>query len=245
MPATAPTARSSSENIGHPGIASLPLGEGEVAAIAVHVLAEQRHLGDPLRRQVADLVNDVGERPADLGAAYSRNDAERTCVVAADLDRDPRVEATAAARRQCTREQSVIVDDCFIEDLGDRSCRSHQIDQLAGAMDVVGAEDHVDPRRTFADAFTILLGHAPRNDELTALDLILPTLEVTEIAVRLGVGPFADATRVDDDHVSFVFGGGQDEPIRFEQPCDALRVVLVHLAPVGADGVATAHGLPA
>ena len=73
-------------------------GELQVAAVAVDVLAEQRDLGDAVGGESLDLVEDVGERAADLDAAHRGHDAEGAVVVAPDLDRHPRVVATSRGR---------------------------------------------------------------------------------------------------------------------------------------------------
>ena len=96
-------------------------GQLEVAAVAVDVLAEQRDLGDAGGGELADLGDDVVERPGDLHAAHRRHDAERAAVVAADLDRHPGVERRLPDGRQGRREQGVIVDHGLVEDLGDRA----------------------------------------------------------------------------------------------------------------------------
>ena len=57
-------------------VAGLAGGQREVAAVGVDVLAEQRDLGDAVGGQGVDLVDDVGERPADLAAPHGRHDAE-------------------------------------------------------------------------------------------------------------------------------------------------------------------------
>ena len=114
-------------------------------------------------------------------------------------------------------------------------------DELGGAVDVVRAEHDVDVRRPVADDLAVLLGQASRNHDLAPVALALPRLEVAEVAVELVVGVLADAARVEHDDVGVVLGGGRHEPVGFEQSRDALRVVLVHLAPVGAHEVAPRH----
>ena len=103
------------------GVAVATGGQLQVAAVAVDVLAEQRDLGDAGRRQLADLADDLVERPGDLDAAHGRHDAEGAAVVAADLDRDPRVVRRLADGRQRRREHGVVVEDGGVEDLGDRA----------------------------------------------------------------------------------------------------------------------------
>ena len=100
-------------------VAGVPGGQGEVPSVAVHVLAQQGDLGDAVAGERFHLGDDVRERPADLRAADSRDDAERAGVVAADLDRDPRVVPVVAPGRQRGGEAGVVVRDGLGEDLGD------------------------------------------------------------------------------------------------------------------------------
>src|SRR5690606_2074152 len=70
---------------------------------------------------------------------------------------------------------------------------------------------------------------------------VLPRTQVAEVAVELVVGVLADAARVEHDDVGVVLRLGADEPVGLEQAGDAFRVVLVHLAPVGAHDIAAGH----
>ena len=170
MPSTAPTARSRSANSGRSGDRRVAVAAGrqlEVAAVAVDVLAEQRDLGDAVGGERLDLVDDVVERAADLHAAHGGHDAERAAVVAADLDRHPRVVRRLADGRQRRREQGVVVDARLVEDLGDRAAGAGPSrEQLGGAVDVVRAEHDVDVGGPLAHQVAVLLGQAAGHDDL-------------------------------------------------------------------------------
>ena len=116
----------------------------DVPAVAVDVLAEQRHLGHAVGGERLDLVDDLGERTTDLLPAHGGDDAERTAVVAPDLDRHPRVVGGGAPGRQGRREQGVVVEHGRLEDLGERTVQRRLAHQLGGAVDVVRAEHDVD-----------------------------------------------------------------------------------------------------
>ena len=118
------------------------LAGAEVAPVGVHVLAEQRDLGDAVGRELLDLVHDVAHPAAHLGAAHQRHDAEGAGVVAADLDRDPRRVVVVAAGRERRRVRLVL-----LEDLDDRALDLGAREQLRGVGEVVGAEHDVDVRR--------------------------------------------------------------------------------------------------
>ncbi len=62
--------------------------------------------------------------------------------------------------------------------------------------------------------------------------------KVAEVAVELVVGVLPDAAGVEHDHVGVVEPVGGLHAVGLEQPGEPLRVVLVHLAPVGAHDVA-------
>ena len=126
------------------GVTGAAGGELQVASVAVDVLAEQRHLGDAVGGEHFDLGDDVAERAAHLLTAHGGDDAERTRVVAADLDRDPGVVRRRPAGRQRRGKHRVVVDDGRLEDLGDRSGAAGLVEQLGGAVDVVGPHHDVD-----------------------------------------------------------------------------------------------------
>ena len=66
-----------------------PLVDGQVVAVAVHVLAEEGHLAISGGGQNAGLGNDLVERAAALGTAAERDDAVGAGLVAAVDDRQP------------------------------------------------------------------------------------------------------------------------------------------------------------
>src|SRR2546430_5578153 len=68
----------------------------DVAAVGVDVLAEQAHLDHAVGDQFGDLAENVAEAPGGLDPPDARHDAERARVVAAVLDRHPRVDPGAA-----------------------------------------------------------------------------------------------------------------------------------------------------
>ena len=65
---------------------------------------------------------------------------------------------------------------------------------------------------------------------------------MAEGAVELVVGVLPDAAGVEHHHVGVVDAVGRDQPVGLEQPRDPLGVVLVHLAPEGADEEAARLG---
>ena len=215
----------------------------QVAAVAVDVLTEQGDLGDTVGRDGAHLGEDVVVRARDLVAAHGRHDAERTVVVTPDLDGDPPGVPDLTPGGQRGREHDVVVDHRRLEDLHERIGAITGLgEQLCGPVHVVRAHDHVDVTGTRRYFVTVLLGQAARHDDLATVLLALPGLQVAEIAVQLVVGVLPDAAGVEHDDVGIVLGVRTHHAVGLEQAGDALGVVLVHLAAVGADDVA-AHGL--
>ena len=144
---------------------------------------------------------------------------------------------------QRRREHRLIVDHGLGQDLGDRSIRLGGLGkQFGGAVHVVGAHHDVDVTGPGGHEVLVLLRQTTRHDDLTTFALALPRLEVAEVAVQLVVRVLPDAARVEDHDVGVGLTVGANEPVGFEQTGDPLRVVLVHLTPVGAHDVAAGHG---
>ena len=123
----------------------------QVATVGVHVLAEQGDLGDAVGRQPLDLVDQLAERPADLGTAHGRHDAEGAVLS------QPIWIVTQAAYGDLTadgqRGGELLV---VVEHRSPRGSRSPgrrlaaACEQIDGAADVVGAEHDVDvPARSW------------------------------------------------------------------------------------------------
>ena len=133
----------------------------------------------------------------------------------------------------------MVVDDGGLEDFSDRSGSAGLFEQLSGAMDVVRADHDVDVAGSRAHDLAVLLGETARHDDLAAVALRLPRLEVAEIAIQLVVGVLANAAGVQHDDVGLGFRRGGDHPVGLQQTGDALGVVLVHLTAERAHKVAT------
>ncbi len=205
------------------------LSGAEIAPVRVHVLAEQGDLDDAVARHLFDLVHDVAHAAADLATAHGGHDAERAGVVAADLDRHPRRVLDVAPGRKRRRVRGVL-----LEDLEDRSTGTGAGEQVGGVRKIVGSEDDVDVPGPLLHETAIFLGEAPAHCDLEIGPAILQRLQVAERPVELVVGVLTDAAGVEDDDVGFLQIVGRLHAVRDQQPGDALRVVLVHLAPEGA-----------
>ena len=212
------------------------LARAEVAAVGVHVLAEQRDLGDAVGGERLDLVHDVAHAAADLATAHRRHDAERTGVVAADLDRHPGRVIRVAARGQRRRVRLVL-----LEDLDDRPFELRAGEQRGRVREVVGAEHDVDVRRRACERVPVLLREATADRDLEVGASVLQRLQVPEMAVQLVVGVLADAARVQHHDVGRLEIRRTLHALGFEHARDAFRVVLVHLAAEGAHEEPAGH----
>ena len=214
-----------------------PEAQRQITSVGVHVLAQEGHLGDARCGQGLHLGHHLTERPAHLGAADGRHDAERTAVVAADLDGHPGLVIGVPLGWQHRREGIGVAADRLLQDLHHRAVFPGLGQELGGPMHVVGSEDHVDVSGPCLDPLPILLGEATGDRHLQARSGLLQGLQVAQGPVEPVVGVLTDAAGVEDDHVGFGLGYGRHHPVSLEQACDSLAVMLVHLAPVGAHGV--------
>ena len=139
----------------------------------------------------------------------------------------------------------MVVGGRLLEDLDDRPARGALLaQQLAGAGDVVRAEHHVDVRCPLDDDRSrSFWARQPPTTICMSGRSVLEGLQLAEVAVELVVGVLADAAGVEHDDVGVVDVGGRAQAVGLEEAGDALGVVLVHLAPVGAHDVgAVGHG---
>ena len=213
----------------------------DVAAVGVHVLPEQRHLGDPAAGQHLHLRHDVVEGAARLRAPHRRDDAERAGVVTSGLNVDPRrvgqlPNGTGTQQRVVPR-----LGRRCVEDLHDGALGLRPAQEPGRAGQVVGAEDDVDPAHLLLNPLPVLLGQAAADGNLEPGLGVHQLLEAAQRPVEPLVGVLPDAARVEHDHIRLLHGGGGRQPIGHEQPGEPLGVVLVHLAPEGTDEIGPGH----
>ena len=104
------------------------------------------------------------------------------------------------------------------------------------------AHDNIDVAGLLGDEFLVLLSKAACHDDLAAVLLTLPGLQVAQVAVQLVVGVLSDTARVEHHNIGFRLRFGAYETISFKEAGDPLGIVIVHLAPHGAHDV-TALGV--
>jgi hypothetical protein len=206
----------------------LPLG----AAVGIDVLAEQGHFLDALFCQAGDFGQHVIEGARDLITTGVGNDAEGTEFAATLHDRDESGRARDGRRRQI-----VELLDFGKGNVDLRLAQASPLgDQLRQAMQGLRSEDHVHVGRAGDDRRSFLAGDATADANyqvgIGALQQAYPAEVVKNPLLRL----LAHRAGIEENDVG-VFGGvGLDDFFRCSEYVGHLvRVVLVHLAPEGAD----------
>ena len=183
-----------------------------------------------------DLGQDVTDRTRALGPADERNDAERARVVASGRDGDPRAEVVVTRGRQGAREDLGGFPDIHLRTVVFRG--GQQIEQL---RERVGAHHHVDPRSPRLDRALILLRQAAGHHDPECRVPFLQRFQMPQVAVETVVRVLTDRTRVEHDDACPIEVLGGRHAVGHQQPGDPLRVMLVHLAPEGADQIGPFH----
>ena len=186
MPSIASTRASSSEK-------RIRSSFGEVAAVAVDVLAQQRHLAHAVGGEALDLGDELAGRARDLAAARRGHDAVGADAVAALRDLDPGLELALALERQ------VAGDVLELEvALGAERVRVQELGEL---VDLAGAEGDVDEREAREDLVLDRLGPAPPDSDDALGVLALEPLGLAEVGDEAVVGRLADRAGVEEDQV--------------------------------------------
>ena len=229
-------------------------GEGapiaEADAVGIDVLPQQGHFNDPVGGDRLDLGQNVPGSAVALPAAQRGHDAEGARVVAAHGDRHPRGVGGLAAGRQGGGEDL----EGLLELDGGLGVVPGPLEQSGQDVEVVGAEDDVDPRGPFDDAPPHLLSQAAGHRDLHTGPLALDGGELAEVAEQTGRRVLPHGAGVDDDDVGTAVarlsgardGGGHllGAPIAgaLEETGHVLGVVDVHLTAEGAHVVGSRSG---
>ncbi len=209
---------------------------GQVGAVGVHVLAEEADLEDAGVGEGLDLGDHVADSAAALLAAQLGDDAEGAGVVAADADRHPGRPLARPPGREGGGEALHLVEELGLGG----ALVAGPAEQDGQAVQVVGAEHDVDPGGALQHPPLVLLGEAAADGDGQAATGF-GRGQVAEGPVQLVVGVLADRAGVEHDQVGVVQPGRRLQALGLQQPGQALGVVLVHLAPEGADQEALAH----
>ena len=114
--------------------------------------------------------------------------------------------------------------------------------QMPAASRCCGCRRRRRPRAPLGDRRAVLLAPGSRRRRSACRARGLHRREVAEAAVELVVGVLPHGAGVEDDHVRLLARGRSGVTRVLQQPGEALGVVDVHLAPVGADLVRAPGG---
>ena len=104
----------------------------------------------------------------------------------------------------------------------------------------MGTEDDVHPRRPLQHSVAILLCQTSADGDLHIRVGLFARHQMADIAVELVVGVLPHRTGVEHNYVGVGAVGGATVTGGVQQTGESLRVVDVHLAPVGADLIGAA-----
>ena len=209
-----------------------PRLHGKVAAVAVDVLAQQRHLADAVGGQRLGLDDQLGRIAADLAPPGRGDDAVGAVAVAALGDLQPALELAHAAGRQVAGEVLELEVALGAERVG--------VEELGQLVDLTGAEGDVDEGEALEDLVLDRLrpAAADAHDPLRVFGL--EPLGLAQVGDEAVVGRLADRAGVEEDQVGVVAARRLLVAERLEHPLHALGVVHVHLAAERGDVVALA-----
>src|SRR5690606_13177675 len=209
-------------------------------AIGVHVLSEQRHLANALRGEPRDLGEHVVERARDFVPARVRNDAEAAVLAAAFHDRDEGARAFAARRRHPVELLDLGEADVDLRTAGGAAT----LDHLGQAVQRLRPEDEIDVGRAPDDRLALLAGDAAADADQQIGSLALERARAPELGDHLLLCLLAHRAGVEQDDVGVLDAVGPARAFARRQDVGhAVGVVLVHLAPEGADVQLLRHRL--
>ena len=205
----------------------------KVAAVAVHVLAQERDLADAVGGEALGFGDQLSRVAARLPAAGRGDDAIRADAVAALADLEPALELSRALGRQVAREVLELEVALRSERVG--------VQELGQAVDLPGAERDVDEREPPEDLVLDRLRPAPADADHALGVLALQPLGLAQVCDEAVVSGLADRAGVEEDQVGVAALLGLRVAQRLEHPLHALGIVLVHLAPEGGQVEALAR----
>ena len=207
----------------------------EVASPRVHVLAEKRHLPDPVGRQTRDLGDDLAGPAALLLAADGGDDAVRADRVAAHGDLHPGLKGPLAPGREVAGEVAPLGEAAAIH------AETAGSEPVGEVWDRAWPEGDVHVRVELEDPLALGFGVAAAHGDDALRVRLLQRRRLGQVRGEALVGLLAHRAGVEDDHVGLLLGDRLSQACRLEQALDPLGVVGVHLAPECGDVVAP-HG---
>ncbi|MNS94022.1 hypothetical protein D3C72_1282230 [compost metagenome] len=203
-----------------------------LAAVGVHVLAQQRHFLHALVGQVGHFDQHVLERARDFLAARVRHDAEAAVLATALHDGHERGGAVNARGRHVVELFDFREADVHLRTAFGTAAR----DQVGQAVQRLRPEHHVDIGRALDDGGAFLAGHAATHADHQVRIGLLQVLHPAQVRKHFFLRLFTHRTGVEQDDVGLFRVVGQLQALVAAQHVGHLvRVVLVHLAAEGAD----------
>ena len=191
-------------------------GAGQVVAVRIDVLAQQRHLAHAPRGQHAALVDQLVQRPRGLASPAVRDDAEGTELVAA-VD-DGNVRRHAGLARDEGADAAVGVDAVALADVLDER------------RELLRAHEDVDERVALAQLVLLGADHAAHEGQRAPFRLLAPGLQARHHADDAVLGVLAHDAAVEDDDVGFLGAQRLLQAELLQRRAHALGVRRVHLA---------------
>ena len=211
-----------------------------IAAIGIDVLAEQGHFADALRGEAGDFGQHVVERARHLAAARVGHDAEGAELRATFHDRHEGRGTLHLGWRHARRTSRF-------------PGRRHRPppcplrlafgNQLRQPVQCLRAEDDIDVRRAGDDGIALLAGDAAADADHQVRVELLQVADPAEVVEHLLLRLLAHRAGVEQDDVGLFRLVGPDDAFGgVEHVGHLVRIVLIHLAPEGADEQFLGHG---
>ncbi len=130
----------------------------------------------------------------------------------------------------CRQIRGEIVNrSSFLPDLSDRAPLVDVVEQVNDPVNIVSAENDVDPSGSLHDEIAVLLRRATTDNDLHTRVLNFDRTERTEKPVQLVVRILPNRACVEHNNVGILEPFSLDHAIGGEQSADPFRIVLVHL----------------
>ena len=215
-----------------------PGGRGQVLAVAVDRLAEQRDHARALVDHPARLVDELGDRPREHPAAHARHDAERAVQVAAAHHRQPPEQAArvdgSPSRGSSGRSSKPVSTARAARGRAPAARRARTSSTSSGRCwkwRVPTTRSTCAERRKSSSPTRSR--HAAHDADQELGPALLRALELAEPGVHALLGVVAHRAGVEDHQVGLGDLARRAPAAPAEAALDELRVVLVHLAAEG------------
>ena len=214
IPSTASTRASSSAKLVRRSL-------GQVAAVTVDVLPQQRHLAHPVGGEALGLGEELEGIAADLAPAGAGNDAVRADAVAALGDLQPALELALAPGRQVAGEVLELEVALGSERVG--------VEELRQLVDLPRTEGDVDKGKALEDLVLDRLRPAAAHPDDPLRLFGLQSLRLTQMGDEPTVRRLPDRAGVEEDQVGRITALRLVVAKRREHPPHPLGVMHVHL----------------